>query len=105
MVVLPVSRLSVPAIPVPLFTEKDISDVSVQRCGCGCTFAVTLTDHASYEMYQLLFDAAGRKLLLQCGGATIGFSLIGVGNDVHRLVFIPEISDEACCSLFCRDKK
>jgi hypothetical protein len=105
VVALPVSGLNVPVAPVPLFTEKDIGNISLQKCACGCVVAVTLTDHAAYEMYRLLLDATGRKLLFECDGTMVGFSVIDDTADTREIVFIPEISDEACYDLFCHGKR
>jgi hypothetical protein len=90
---------------VPVFTGKDIGAITVKKCACGCVLSVILTDHAAYEMYRLSMDTFGRKLLFEYGGITVGFSVVDDVFGGHELVFVPEISDEACYDLFCPEKK
>jgi hypothetical protein len=94
--VLPVSGLNVYVAPVPLFTEKDIENISVQKCAYDCVVVVTLTDHFIYEMYKLLLDVTGRKLLFECNDIMVGFSVIDDIADTHKIIFVPDISDEIC---------
>lgn len=105
IVTLPVSCVDVAVAPVSLFTEQDIVNISLRNCAHGCALAMSLTDHAAYEMYKLSLEAVGRKLLFECDGAIVGFSVIDDAADVHEIVFIPEISDENCLNLFGNSKK
>ncbi|MDR0595656.1 MAG: hypothetical protein LBF94_03135 [Puniceicoccales bacterium] len=105
VVTLPVSCVDVAVAPVPLFTEQDIAKISLRNCAYGCVLAMSLTDHAAYEMYKLSLEAVGRKLLFECDGAIVGFSVIDDAADVHEIVFIPEISDENCFNLFGYGRK
>ncbi|MDR2720662.1 MAG: hypothetical protein LBB15_00015 [Puniceicoccales bacterium] len=103
-VILPVSSLHVNVAPTPLFDEKDIRNITVRECIHGHLLIVTLTDHAAYEMHRLVADAYGRKILFEYNGMLIGFSILDDAIDSHELIFVPEISSEACCNLFCSER-
>ncbi|MDR2435967.1 MAG: hypothetical protein LBD33_01470 [Puniceicoccales bacterium] len=103
-VVLPVSSLRINVAPTHIFGEGDIRSIAVRECAHGHLLVVTLADHATYEMHRLLADILGRKMLLECDGAPIGFSIVDDATDFHELVFVPEISSEACCNLFCNGR-
>jgi hypothetical protein len=105
--ILPVSCLRVSVAPVPLFVEKDIRGIALRESAHGYLLAVTLTDHAACEMYRLLADAdaLGRKILLEYDGKPIGFSVVDDAADPHELIFVPEISSEACRNLFYNEKR
>jgi hypothetical protein len=105
LVVLPVSSLQVNVASAYLFSEKDIRSITVRECAHCHLLVVALTDHAAYEMHRLLADVLGRKILLECDGAPIGLSIVDDATDCHELVFIPEISSEACCNLFCNERQ
>jgi hypothetical protein len=105
IVTLPASGLRVCIAPVPVFTEKDMSSIAVIKCACGCALAVTLTDRAAYEMYNLSVDILGRKLLFGYDGIAIGFSIIDCIFGGRELLFVPEIPDEMCYDLFCPGKR
>ncbi len=92
---LPVSGLSINVMSVPVLDEQDIKHASIVQKEFGSILNLYLTDHAAYEMYNLLFEANDRRLILEYDGIVIGFSI--VSTIFHsELAFIPEVSNVFC---------
>lgn len=98
--VLPASMISVHVIPVPILTDANISNAYLLSGPCGDVLNIRLTDRAAYELYQMLPESIGRRLILEYDGNVLGFSKI-LGENSAELIFIPEVSDDAC-QAFCR---
>lgn len=98
--VLPASMISINVIPVPILTDINIFSAYLLSGPCGDMLNVRLTDRAAYELYQMLPESIGRRLILEYDGNVLGFSKILEKSSVE-LVFIPEVSDDAC-QAFCR---
>lgn len=97
---LPISKIDIPVIPVPILFSDGIASADLVPKRCGMMLNISFTDRAAYELYHLSFDSIGRRLVLEYDGDIIGFSKISDEN-IQNLTFIPEISDEAC-QAFCR---
>lgn len=97
---LPISKLSINVIPIPIITNRGIARAYTGHGNCGTILHIVLTDREIYELYQTLFECVGRRLLLEYNGTVIGFSQISEG-EMQDFVFIPEVSDESC-QRFCR---
>jgi hypothetical protein len=75
-VILPVSKISIPIFPQPIFTSLDIKSAEVVDFSIGKCLMLTLTERSSYELYKLSVDSINKRLVLVFASNVIGFSIL-----------------------------
>ncbi|MDR2735852.1 MAG: hypothetical protein LBB20_03420 [Puniceicoccales bacterium] len=86
--ILPISKISIPIFPQPVFTSVDIKSVEIVDVDYGKCLMVTLSERASYDLYKISIDSLDNRLILTVNGKVVGFSVIDHAiNDGTILVF------------------
>jgi hypothetical protein len=87
--ILPISNISIPIFPQPVFTSADMKFVEIVDSDCGKCLMITLSERAGYELYKISIDSINNRLVLVVNGQVVGFSVIDHGiSDGTILVFV-----------------
>lgn len=89
---MPMSQVTIPIYPQPIFFATDIDHVSVESSNLGPCLSFYLTRRAAITFYRFSVESLGRKLVLIKDGEPIGLSLPIQDTDFQGAFLIfPEI--------------
>ncbi|MEZ5278276.1 MAG: hypothetical protein R3F07_17980 [Opitutaceae bacterium] len=94
VLVLPLSKVSIPIDPKPVLSELDIVGVDLVRVDLGLCLDFRLTPAAGRDLYRLSVNRMGRRLVLTINGVPVGVRLMDRPFSYGSIMFFVEIPND-----------